>query len=154
MAHGRLSELERDIQLESNFDKCPEEFGFVLRHVATRFRISAEAQKFRQLYWDTHGRNLDLSRVMYDNTTDMARKRQLVLERIPRKKLHPENSHLWWDEDENGNLTPSRDHVEWICWGFTPDVEEVGRICKRIARMQPPDLETVRLYRAQAILAT
>lgn len=99
-----------------------------------------------------HGRLLDLSRAMFDEKTDMARKRQLVLERIPRKRLHPENSYLWWDEDDQGNKIPSPDHVEWICWGFTPDVEEVSRICQRIARIQPPDAETVRLYRAQALL--
>lgn len=105
------------------------------------------------MYWDVHGRHLNLTRIMFDDQTDMARKRQLVLERIPRKKLHPENSHIWWDEDAEGNRIPSRDHVEWICWGFTPSVEEVSKICERIARRQPPDLETVRLYRAQAILA-
>jgi hypothetical protein len=149
-----LSELERDIQLERIFEKCPEEFGFVLRHLATRLKISADCQKFRKMYWDTHGRQLDLSKIMFDDTSDMGRRRQLILERIPRKKIHPENSHYWWSEDVDGNIIPSSDHVEWICWGFTPDVEEVSRICKRIARTQPPDTETVRLYRAQAILST
>jgi hypothetical protein len=148
----RLSELERDIQLEVIFPKCPEEYGFVLRHLAEGLRLPFESQKFRKLYWDQHGRFLDLTRVMYDDTTDMARKRQLALERIPRKMIHPENEHLWWDDDNEGNKIPSREHVEWICWGFTPDVEEVQRVCARIARLQPPDTETVRLYRSQTVL--
>ena len=145
--------MDRDIQLEREFPKCPEEFGFVLRHIAIRLNLPPDSQKFRKMYWDIHGRHLDLTRVMFDDETDMARKRQIVLERIPRKKLHPESSNCWWDEDAEGNLIPSRDHIEWICWGFTPDVEQVSDICKRIARHQPPDLETVRLYRAQAILS-
>jgi hypothetical protein len=151
-ADNRLSELERDIELEVIFPKCPEDFGFVLRHHAGKLHLPGDSQKFRKLYWDIHGRMLDLTRVMFDNDTDMARKRQLVLQKIPRKRLHPENSHLWWDEDDHGNKMPSREHVEWICWGFTPDVDEVARICQRIARQQPPDAETVRLYRAQALL--
>ena len=149
-----MSELERDIELEREFPKCPEEFGFVLRHYADRLKLPTECQKFRKMYWDCHGRHLDLSRMMFDETTDMARKRQLVLERIPRKKLHPENVQFWWTEDFEGNIIPSRDHLEWICWGYTPDIEEVARICKRIARLQSPDTETVRLYRAQAVLST
>ena len=148
----RLSELERDVQLERTFPKCPEEFGFVLRHLADRLHLPSDSKKFRKLYWDCHGRQLDLTKIMFDETSDMARKRQMVLERIPRKKIHPENANAWWDEDSDGLIVPSRDHVEWICWGYTPDPEEVARICKRIARVQPPDLETVRLYRAQAIL--
>jgi hypothetical protein len=106
------------------------------------------------MYWDLHGRHLDLTRLMFDEVHDMARKRQLVLERIPRKKIHPENSHYWWTEAADGEIIPSRDHVEWICWGYTPDVEEVANICKRIARLQPPDTETVRLYRAQSVLSS
>lgn len=150
----RLSELERDIELERIFNKCPEEFGFVLRHMAEKLKLPADCQKFRKLYWDMHGRHLDLTRIMFDETYDMARKRQLALEKISRKVIHPENSHYWWDEDETGQLVPSKEHVEWICWGYSPDAEEVSKICKRIAKMHPPDTETVRLYRAQAILST
>lgn len=150
---SRLSELERDIQLEREFPKCPEEYGFVLRHLADRLKLSSDSQKFRKLYWDTHGRHLDLSRLMYDQTTDMARKRQLFLERIPRKKLHPDNWEAWWDEDVEGERIPSRDHTEWICWGYTPDPDEVADVIRRIARHQPPDLETIRLYRAQGLFS-
>ena len=149
----RLSELERDIQLEREFPKCPEEFGFVLRHLAERLKLSPETQRFRKMYWDSHGRHLDLSRLMFDETTDMARKRQIHLERTPRKKLHPDNEELWWDEDVEGETIPSRDHVEWICWGYTPDIEGISRICKRLARNQAPDTETVRLYRAQGMFS-
>jgi len=149
----RVSELQRDIQLERTFPKCPEEFGFVLRHYAERLKLTPESQKFRKMYWELHGRHLDMTRVMFDDTTDMARKRQLALERIPHKVLHPENADAWWGEDVHGNIIPSREHVEWICWGYTPDIEEVSRICRRIARLQPPDTETVRLYRAKAVLS-
>ena len=150
----RLSELERDIELERVFPKCPEEFGFILRHYADRLKLPADCQKFRKMYWDSHGRHLDLSRLMFDEVHDMARKRQLALERIPRKKIHPENAHLWWVENVDGDIIPSRDHVEWICWGYSPDVDGVARICQHIAKIQPPDTETVRLYRAQAILSS
>jgi hypothetical protein len=144
--------LQRDITMERTFPKCPEEFGFVLRHYAERLKLPPETQKFRKMYWELHGRHLDMTRIMFDDTYDMARKRQLALERIPRKVLHPENFEGWWGEDVDGNIIPSPQHVEWICWGYTPDLEEISRICGRIARMQPPDTETVRLYRAQAVL--
>jgi hypothetical protein len=150
----RLQELERDIELEWIFPKCSEGFGFILRHMADRLKLSTESQKFRKMYWDMHGWHLDLTRVMFDETSDMARKRQLRLEKIPRKLIHLENAHLWWTEDADGMRIPSRDHIEWICWGFTPDEREVGRICQRIARQHWPDEQTVRLYNAQAVLST
>jgi hypothetical protein len=126
----------------------------MLRHLAERLKLPHESQKFRKVYWDMHGKQLDLSRVMFDETTDMARKRQLRLERIPKKQLRQEYSHLWWDEDVDGLRIPSRDHLEWICWGFTPAAQEVERICLRIARLHWPDEKTVRLYKAQGVLGS
>jgi hypothetical protein len=91
---------------------------------------------------------------MFDQTTDMARKRQLFLERIPRKILHDDNREARWDEDVEGERIPTRDHIEWICWGYTPDPAEVEDVIRRIARQQAPDLETIRLYRAQGVFST
>lgn len=125
----------------------------MLRHMGDRLKLPPDCQKFRKVYWDLHGTHIDLRRVMFDDTTDLARKRQLRLERIPRKQLRPENSDFWWSEDTDGCRIPSRDHLEWIYWGYTPAELEVSRICLRIARQHWPDEKTVRLYKAQAVLA-
>lgn len=93
---------------------------------AQRLVVSDEALQFALVYSVATSHKKPLHKIAVDKThqlgPDLLSQRQRTLDRIV-----PDNFkavELWdWECDRMGRLVqvPSRIHLEWLCWGYTPD---------------------------------
>jgi hypothetical protein len=103
---------------------------------AKRLVLSDEALEFALAYSLATTHKKPLHHILADKSVplgpDLLSQRQKALEKIVPKDI--ESVELWdWDWDSQGMLmrVPSRIHLEWVCWGYTPD--EFG-ICQCASR--------------------
>jgi hypothetical protein len=93
---------------------------------ARRLVISDEALQFALSYNIAASNKRPLHHIAVDKSNELGRdllsQRQKALEWLVPKDIS--TVELWeWDYDRQGNLVnfPSRVHLEWLCWGYTPD---------------------------------
>ena len=93
---------------------------------AQRLVVSAEALQFALAYSFATAHKKALHRVAVDKINplgqDLLSQRQKALERIV--PINFDDHDLWdWERDYEGKRVrvPSRLHLEWLCWGYTPD---------------------------------
>ena len=93
---------------------------------AQRLVVDECALEFALAYCFARSHKKPLHRTLVDKSDplgfDLVSKRQSVLERIVPYSIDPDM--LWdWDFDRDGRMVrvPSRVHLEWLCWGYTPD---------------------------------
>ena len=93
---------------------------------AQRLVVSEEALRFALVYVVATSHKTPLYKIAVDKThqfgPDLLSQRQRALERIVPENLKAVE--LWdWECDKMGRLVkvPSRIHLEWLCWGYTPD---------------------------------
>ena len=93
---------------------------------AQRLVVSAEALQFALAYSFATAHKKLLHRVAVDKINplgqDLLSQRQKALERIV--PINFDHHDLWdWERDYEGKRVrvPSRLHLEWLCWGYTPD---------------------------------
>jgi hypothetical protein len=98
-----------------------------LYHRAKRVVLSTDALEFALKYSSASTQKKPLYLISVDKMNpnlgpDLLSRRQRALENlVPRD---PESVELWeWDFDIRGDMIkiPSRLHLEWLCWGYTPD---------------------------------
>lgn len=96
---------------------------------AQRLVVSDQALQFALLYSSAYCHNQPLHRIAVDKThqlgQDLLSLRQHALEKIV---PFDSSEDLWdWEHDRDGRLVrvPSRLHLEWLCWGYTPDEKGV-----------------------------
>lgn len=88
--------------------------------------VSDEALQFALVYSVAMSHKKSLHKIAVDKTHqlghDLLSQRQRALEQIVPENLKAVE--LWdWECDRMGRLVrvPSRIHLEWLCWGYTPD---------------------------------
>lgn len=93
---------------------------------AQRLVVDEEAIRFALEYCMASSHKKPFHRVLVDKSNpfgyDLLSQRQKVLERIVPYSIDHEM--LWdWEFDTDGRSVrvPSRVHLEWLCWGYTPD---------------------------------
>lgn len=93
---------------------------------AQRLVVSEEALQFALSYTHASSHKKAFHHVAVDKSNefgqDLLSQRQRALEKIV--PLNTRNTQLYeWERDREGNITkvPSRLHLEWLCWGYTPD---------------------------------
>jgi hypothetical protein len=93
---------------------------------AQRLVISEEALQFALSYSLAKSHKKPLHRVAVDKSNqlglDLLSQRQRALERLVPENIRKRD--LWdWEYDTDGKMVkvPSRIHLEWLCWGYTPD---------------------------------
>lgn len=93
---------------------------------AQRLVTSDEALQFALSYNIAASTKKPLHHIAVDKSNELGRdllsQRQKALENIVSKDIS--TVELWdWDYDSQGKLmkVPSRVHLEWLCWGYTPD---------------------------------
>jgi hypothetical protein len=103
---------------------------------AQRLVVDEEAIQFALLYLMTRSHKKPLHRILVDKSNpfgyDLLSQRQKVLERIVPYSIDHEM--LWdWEYDGDGKLirVPSRVHLEWLCWGYTPDYYGISECSNR-----------------------
>jgi len=93
---------------------------------AQRLVVSDQALKFALSYSSAYSQKTPLHRIAVDKShqlgPDLLSLRQRTLEKIVPEALG--DMDLWdWEHDREGRLVrvPSRLHLEWLCWAYTPD---------------------------------
>jgi hypothetical protein len=93
---------------------------------AQRLVVSDEALQFALSYNTAASNKKPLYHIAVDKSNELGRdlqsQRQKALETLVPRDIS--TVELWdWDYDVQGNLVkfPSRIHLEWLCWGYTPD---------------------------------
>jgi hypothetical protein len=93
---------------------------------AQRHVVSEEALHYALAYCLATSNKKPLHHVLSNKSDplgyDLLSQRQRALEKIVPRKLH-EVELYEWDYDSRGRMmkVPSRVHLEWLCWGYTPD---------------------------------
>lgn len=101
---------------------------------AQRLVVSDEALQFALTYSIAASQKKPLHRIAVDKShslgQDLLSQRQRVLERIVPENLR--SVELWdyeYGKEGRPYRVPSRVHLEWLCWGYTPDergIQECG----------------------------
>jgi hypothetical protein len=101
---------------------------------AQRLVVSDEALQFALKYGSAASQKKPLHRIAVDKLNpfghDLLSQRQRALERIVPEDI--QSVELWdWELGRDGRMVkiPSRVHLEWLCWGYTPDergIQECG----------------------------
>ena len=97
---------------------------------AQRHVISEEALQYALAYCLSTTNKKPLHHILVDKSNplgpDLVSQRQKALEKLVPRRL--DDVELYdWDCDCQGRLmkVPSRVHLEWLCWGYTPDEKGV-----------------------------
>jgi hypothetical protein len=93
---------------------------------AQRLVLSEEALEYALAFAMASSHKKALHRIAIDKSNplglDLLGQRQKALERIVPRRIVTED--LWdWEYDHNAKMVkvPTRVHLEWLCWGYTPD---------------------------------
>jgi hypothetical protein len=93
---------------------------------AKRLVISEEALQFALSYTLAISNKKQLHKIACDKSNqlgpDLLSQRQKALEKLVPEEICEEDLYDW-EYDWEGKLVrvPSRVHLEWVCWGYTPD---------------------------------
>ena len=107
---------------------------------AKKFVVSDKALGYALLLTNALKRKRPLHREVPNKKyfePDLLAQRQAALEKIVPED--PTSVELWeWELDqESGKVKwPSRIHLEWLCYGYTPDEDEISDCTQRACRIK------------------